>query len=164
MAGLVGTTDVPSLTPVAAEGGAAEGGLRPVYTWAGPPDSEMSGAVRSYTPSSGGAPRLVAHVRASVTRGHRLCVWDTGAGAFLGALLAPERGHGFASLVTYRRAADGRPRIAAGTTKGHLCIWDGDDLQVARTVPIGAEGHRPPVGCLVVYEEPTSGRTRLVSG
>jgi hypothetical protein len=80
-AGLVGgTAGLADLTPVkAAEARAAEGDPRPVYTWAGPPGTKMS-LVRSYTPSHGGAPRLIAAANSRVSLG----VWDTGTGAFLG--------------------------------------------------------------------------------
>jgi WD40 repeat protein len=157
MAGLVGTTVLADLTPVAAEAGAAEGDPRPVYTWTSPSAGE-DGMVRSYTPSDGGAPRLV--VAAAVGGGATLCVWDTGTGAFLGALQGP--GRALWSLVTYQRPSDARPRIAAGSNGGHLSIWDGDDLHVLHTVAVN--GDEDPVQCLAVYEEPTSGRTRLVTG
>jgi hypothetical protein len=108
MAGLVDTAFQPDLTPVVAEAGAVEGDPRPVYTWAGPPGSAL-GLVGSYTPSGGGAPRLVAALGAGAT----LSVWDTGTGAFLGALQGPGGGHGCRSLVTYQRPSDDRPRVAA---------------------------------------------------
>jgi WD40 repeat protein len=144
------------LTPVAAEAGAAEGDPRPVYTWAGPPGTEPR--TRSYPPSGGGAPRLVAEVGVSHTS-RRLAVWDTGTGAFLGALPCPAK---VVSLVTYQRSSDGRPRIAAGSDKGHLTVWDGDDLALAHHIVVGANGQ--PVRCLAVYGEPISGSTRLVTG
>jgi hypothetical protein len=139
---------------VAAEAGAAEGDPRPVYTWAGPSGSEMS-LVRSYTPSDGGVPRLVANVGDGVS----LCVWDTGTGAFWGALQGDDD---FCSLVTYNRASDDRPRVVAGTIYGQLCVWDGDDLQVLHTVEANADER--PLHHLAVYEEPTGDRTRLVTG
>jgi hypothetical protein len=106
-----GADKLADLTPVAAEAGAgaAEGDPRPVYTWAGPPGSRLS-SLGSYTPFGGGPPRLVADVGDSDSLG----VWDTGTGAFLGALEC-QRGHGVVdSLVTYQRRSDGRPRVAAG--------------------------------------------------
>jgi hypothetical protein len=145
------------LTPVAAEAGAAEGDPRPVYTWAGPLDSTLP-TVRLYTPSGGGAPRLVASTGAGVVLG----VWDTGTGAFLGSLQGPEPDYNVQSLLTYQRPSDGRPRVVAGTLHGQLCIWDGDDLQGLHTVEANADER--PVRCLAVYEEPTSGSTRLVTG
>jgi hypothetical protein len=157
MAGLVGTTVLADLTPVAAEAGAAEGDIRWVYTWEGLPGNWMS-KVRSYPPSDGGAPRLVAMVGTDCCMG----VWDTGTGAFLAALQGPEGAGDVDRLVTYQRPSDGRPRIAAGFRRGHLCIWDGDHFQVLharRTSPEGGYSR-----CLAVYEEPTSGRTRLVTG
>jgi hypothetical protein len=159
MAGLVGTAALADLTPlVAAEAGAAlEGDPRPVYTWAGP-QGDMPSLVRSYLPSGGGEPRLVADLGA----GDDLGVWDTGTGAFLGGLLAPQAAGMFTSLVTYQRASDGRPRVAAGADEGHFSVWDGDDFQLLHTITATAEGR--PVRCLAVYEEPTSGRTRLVTG
>jgi hypothetical protein len=108
-------------------------------------------------PSDGGAPRLVA-VPGTVPA---LSVWDTGTGAFLGALQGPDDSV-VCSLVTYQRPSDGRPRVAAGSDGGHLCIWDGDDFQLLHTIRANPEGLA--VGNLAVYEEPTSGRTRLVTG
>jgi hypothetical protein len=95
-------------------------------------------------------------------RGAFLGVWDTGTGAFLGTLWCPGPLDVIHSLVTYQRASDDRPRVAAVFGRGRLCIWDGDDMQVLPTF----ETHRelPAVRCLAVYEEPTSGRTRLVTG
>jgi hypothetical protein len=145
------------LTPVTAEAGAAEGDPQPVYTWAGPPDSRLS-LVRSYTPSDGGAPRLVAGlggVQAS------LRVWDTHNGALLGALPYPKGVTHIYSLVTYQRPSDGRPGIAAGFGGGDLCSWEGDGLKLLHIILTNADGR--PVRCLAVYEEPTSGSTRLVS-
>jgi hypothetical protein len=89
MAGLVGTTRLADLTPVAAETGPAEGDPRPVYTWEGPGGSRLS-LVRSYPPSDGGAPRLAA----GVWRTGLACflgAWDTGTGAFLGGSAMPRR-------------------------------------------------------------------------
>jgi WD40 repeat protein len=88
-------------------------------------------------------------------------VWDTGTGAFLRALRGPEHDDGFRCLVTYQQRSDGRPRVAAGSSGGHLCIWDGDDFQVLHIVQT-SDGIS--CGCLAVYEEPTRGRTRLVTG
>jgi hypothetical protein len=68
----------------------------------------------------------------------------------------------FTELVTYQRASDGRPRIAAGSEKGHLFIWDGDDFSILQAIPTDAE--ESPIHSLAVYEEPTSGRARLVTG
>jgi WD40 repeat protein len=157
MAGLGGTVTLADLTPVAAEAGAAEGDPRPVYMWTSPSGDEQ-GLVRSYTPSGGGAPRLV--VAAAVGGGATLCVWDTATGAFLGALQGPH--HVVCSLITYQRASDGRPRVAADSREGPLCIWDGDDLKLLHTIRAHPEGYR--LDHLAVYEEPTSGRTRLVTG
>jgi hypothetical protein len=156
VAGPVGTTVLADLTPVAAEAGAAEGDPRPVYTWVGP--SGHQGRVRSYPPSGGGAPRLVAAVRDGASLG----VWDTGTGALLGALQGPGTADRVWSLITYQRASDGRPRVAAGFEGGHLFIWDGDDLQVLHATQTYPEGR--DVQRLAVYEEPPSGRTRLVAG
>jgi WD40 repeat protein len=152
MEGVIGTIHLGDLRPVAAEAGAAEGDPRPVYTWTAP--RWWGGIVRSYTPSDGGAPRLVAD------HGAALGVWDTGSGALLGALQGPD--HLFCSLVTYRRASDGRPRVAAGSDGGYLCIWDGDDFQVLHTIRTNRKAL--PLDHLAIDEEPTSGRTRLVTG
>jgi hypothetical protein len=158
MAGLVDITVPEDLRPVAAEAGAAEGDPGPVYTWTGPLGRE-TGLVRSYVPSDGGAPRLVADVGADVLR---LCVWDSGTGALVRELRAPECSPVCRGLVTYQRRPDDRPRIAAVSDGGDMCIWDGDDLQVLHTF----ETHPgvPAVRCLAVYEEPISGRARLVTG
>jgi hypothetical protein len=60
MAGLMAPIQLSSITPVAAEAGAAEGDPRPVFTWEGPWQSVL-GLVCSYLPSDeGSAPRLVA--------------------------------------------------------------------------------------------------------
>jgi hypothetical protein len=89
-------------------------------------------------------------------------VWDTGTGAFVGALHAPEPGDGCKSLLTYRRPSEGRPRVAGAFVSSHLCIWDGDDLQLLHTIQI--DDITSTCQRLAVYEEPTSGRTRLVTG
>jgi WD40 repeat protein len=157
MAGVAGV--LPDLTPVAVEAGAAEGDPRPVYTWAGPRGKDLS-IVRSYTPSDGGAPRLVARCRG----GRNLCVWHTGTGALLRALPCPKPDSPIFTFLTYQRPLDGRPRVAAGSERGHLSIWDGDDfrlLQSIETHPAEEECH---VCCLAVYEQPISGGTRLVTG
>jgi hypothetical protein len=151
MAGLVGYT----LTPVAAEAGAAEGEPRLVYTWAGP-QANMPSLVRSYLPSDGGTPRLVAVIGAGAVLG----VWDTGTGAFLGALQGSDTEVAFTNLIAYQRPSDGRPRVAAGSDAGRLSIWDGDNFLVLHAIRTPG----PAVRCLAVYEEPTSGSTRLVSG
>jgi WD40 repeat protein len=153
MAGLVGTTSPGDLTPVA-----AEGDPRLVYTWAGPPGTKMS-LVRSYTPSHGGAPRLVANVEGA---DGTLGVWDTRTGAFLGGLQGPDPGSVYRCLLTYERASDGRPRVAAGSNGGHLSVWGGDDFQVLHALVASAEER--PVQGLAVYDNPTSGSTRLVTG
>jgi hypothetical protein len=118
----------------------------------------MPSLVRSYPPSGGGAPRLVADLGTGVILG----VWDTKTGAFLGGLQAPQAAGMFTSLVTYQRPPDGRPRIAAAFGRGRFGVWDGDDFQLLHAIAATAEGR--PVRCLAVYEEPTSGRTRLVTG
>jgi hypothetical protein len=155
MAGLVGTVPLPDLTPVAAEAGTAEGDPRPLYSWAGP--RGYTPLIRFYTPSDGGAPRLVARVRG----GGLLDVWHTGTGAWLGALQGPDPSHEFSILLTYQRASDGRPRVAAGMNGGHVCIWDGDDLHLLHSIRTIPNNHL--MQWLVVYDEPISGRTRLVS-
>jgi hypothetical protein len=157
MAGLVGTTRLGDLAPVAAGEGAAEGGPRLVYTWAGPVGNTLS-RVRSYLPSGGGAPRLVADVGPYT----KLGVWDTATGAFLGALRGPDESS-VCTLVTYQRASDGRPRIAVGTDRGRLCIWDGDDLQVFHYIEVSSSPVGGMMGTVAVFEDPTSGRIRLVT-
>jgi WD40 repeat protein len=158
MAELVETVTLADLTPVAEEAGSAEGDPQPVYTWEGPRESRMS-AVSSYPPSDGGAPRLIANVGPDTTLG----VWDTGTGAFLGALQgpgpAPSRSE---ACLTYRRPSDGRPRIAVGSNRGRLCIWDGDDFRPLHDIQVNANDRA--VRHLAVYEEPRSRRARLVTG
>jgi WD40 repeat protein len=153
MAGLVGTVTLADLTPVTGKTGAAEGGPRPIYTWAGPSGGE-EGTVRSYPPSGGAATRLVAALH------EYLGVWDTGSGAFLQALQGPD--DYVWSLLTYQRGSDGRPRIAAGSHRSSLRIWDGDDFEVLHNTSTDPEAR--PLHHLAVYEEPASGRTRLVTG
>jgi WD40 repeat protein len=94
--------------------------------------------------------------------GASLRVWETGTGALLRALECRGPHNDICSLLTYQRASDGRPRIAAGSHGGQLCIWDGDDFRVLHNVEVSPGGHA--LRLLAVYEEPTSGRTRLVTG
>jgi hypothetical protein len=110
MTGLAETIQLPDLRAVAPEEEATEGGARPVLTWAcraGPAPALVS----SYTPSDGGAPRLVAAIRTQ--DGPCVGVWDTGTGAVLQALSAPED---LTSLVSFQRRSDGRPALAAWVT------------------------------------------------
>jgi hypothetical protein len=115
----------------------------------------------SYIPSHGSATRLVATFTLSPSD---FCpgVWDTGTGAFLGALWGAQidDDYEFWSLITYQRSSDRRPRVAAGTQGGRLCIWDGDDLRILHETEFNRLGD--VVQHLAVYEERT-GRTRLVS-
>jgi WD40 repeat protein len=154
MAEMVDTPSLGDLTPVAAKARAAEGDPRPVYTWAGPPGTKMS-LVRSFNPSDGGAPRLVA-------ADAFLCVWDTGTGAFLGALQGPDPRCVCRSLLAYQRASDGRPRVAAGSDGGTLFVWDGDDFQLLHALVASADART--LTCMAMYAEPISERTRLVTG
>jgi WD40 repeat protein len=159
MADLAATLQLPDLTAVAHEGGAAEGDPRPVYTF----QSDMNHQrllVRSYTPSDGGPPRLVANVCAGSDR--LLSVWDSRTGAFLRALQGPQIIRGSSNLVTYQRCSDGRPRVAAAYHRGVLYIWDGDDYSLLHAIETDAEGRH--LQRLAVYEEPTSASTRLVTG
>jgi hypothetical protein len=158
MAELVATTRLPDLTPVAHESGSGEGDPRPVYTCQ-IEEGLALGPLRSYTPSDGGAPRLMARVKVGAIR--CLGVWESSTGASLGALEAPPS-HSFESLVTYQRSSDGCPRVAAGSNTGELCISDGDDYEILRVIETSPD--RRPIHGLAVYEEPTSGRTRLVTG
>jgi hypothetical protein len=91
-----------------------------------------------------------------------LGVWDTGTGAFVHALQGPDRDRAVVSLLTYQGPSDGRPRVAASFRGGHLCIFDGDDFRLLQTTRVGDD--RRVTTCLAVYEEPTSGRARLVTG
>jgi WD40 repeat protein len=155
MAELVSAIHLSDLTRIEAEGEGAEGGPRPIYTLACRADPPL-GLPRSYTPSGGGPPRLV--VKADGQSKSCLHVWDTGTGAFLRTL----EGRKFNDFITYQRPSDGRPRIAAGSNGGHLCIWDGDDFSALHT--IWANHEKCALQRLVMYEEPTSGSTRLVTG
>jgi hypothetical protein len=82
----------------------------------------------------------------SVPGGTCLAVFDTGTGAFLRGL---PRDEAVRSLIVYRRPSGGRPRIAAVSDTGLLCIYDGANISVCQ---------------LIAYEDPTSGRTRLITG
>jgi hypothetical protein len=135
-----------------------EGDSRRVYTWEGNEGDRSVAPVRTYLPSNEGVPRLVAAVGPNGALG----VWATGTGAFLGALQNPKSRQEIRSLVTYQRPSDGRLRVAAGSDGGHWCIWDGDDLQLLHSTRTNPEG--VAVRCLAVYDDLTSGSTRLVSG
>jgi hypothetical protein len=89
-------------------------------------------------------------------------VWDSGTGACLWALEGLDRDHEFTDLATYQRPSDGRPRIAAGSNRGRLCIWDGEDFRLIHRIVTSAKG--VSVRHLAVYEEPMSGKMRLVTG
>jgi WD40 repeat protein len=154
------TLYLPDLTPVAAEAGAAEGDPRWVYTCPAQPGQQAL-VLCSYTPTGGGAPRLVAHTRVGA-QDQCLSVWDTGSGAFLRALRGPDPRQGFVSLVTYQRPSDGRPRVIAGGDSGQLCVFDGDDFTILHTTP--TDSKRYGIGRLAVYEGPVEGGTRLVTG
>jgi hypothetical protein len=152
------TTRLPDLTPVAPEAGLVEGVPRRIYTCQVTTAHRIS-TLGAYTPSDGSAPRLTANL----TLGQDRCVgvWDTGTGAFVRALHGPQRGQEFWSLTTYQRPSDGRPRIAAGSARGHLCVWDGDDFSALHTIETNPEGRS--LAKIVVYEDPNTGRTRLVT-
>jgi hypothetical protein len=150
----------PPLTAVLVKAGGAEGDPRPVYTWEGRGDHVLT-LVRSYTPSGGGAPRLVAILYGNRDRHWFLGVWDTGTGAFVGALEGPPQTQGFGSLFTYQRASNGHPRIAAVTYRGPLCIWDGDDLSLQHTIQTHPVEYS--LTLLAVYKEPIGKWTRLVT-
>jgi WD40 repeat protein len=153
MAGLVAAPRVWDLTPVAPGVEGAEGDPRPLFTWE--PNGGQSNGYRvlgSSLPSDGGAPRLIV----DIDEGY-IGVWDTGTGALLHELMPG----GCTSLVTYHRQPDGRPRVAAGTTLGQVLIYDGDDFRLVGT--ISEEGLGEHIFRVITYEEPTSGRTRLVT-
>jgi hypothetical protein len=110
----------------------------------------------SSLPTNGGAPRLIADLHPE-KREPCLGVWDTGTGALLHIL--PQE---CMALVTYHREPNGRPGVAAETRSGHLHTWDGDDFRhLLSTRP--TEGEEWRIFPLIVYEEPTSGRSRLVT-
>jgi hypothetical protein len=115
MAGLFDTITMPDLRPVAAEAGAAEGDPRLVYTWAGLSKAMMSLA-RSYLPSDGGAPRLVAAGRVEDEDTRRLASWACGTPApapSWGGCVAASLGAGAGVLSPTsgpRTAAPGSPR------------------------------------------------------
>jgi hypothetical protein len=169
MAELADRTCPPDLTLVADEEGATEGQPRPVFRCQG------NGAlgnyyvarlfralVSSYRPSDGGSTRLVAsfHVGPDVCLG----VWDSGTGIFLRCLDPVEESiyviNAVLSLVTYQRLSDNSPRIAAGY-QGWFCIWHGDDYSILQVIK-PALGVPDGVDKIVVYDDPGSGRTRLV--
>jgi hypothetical protein len=159
MAGPLGSMHLPDLTPAAPEPGALEGRPRHVYTWE--IDSGHGGVCLAwYNPLGSGGARLVAGFR--LKDGTCLGVWDTGTGAFVGDLRGLPSDYHVRSLVTYERPSDGRPRIAAGSETSYFCIYDGEDYSTLRAVPTTPK--YTAVTRLAVYEEPTSGRARLVTG
>jgi hypothetical protein len=83
-------------------------------------------------------------------RGHACELWR-----------GPEPDRDYRNLATYRRPSDGRPRIAGGDHEGRLCIWDGDDLSLLNAVSTNVDGCC--VQRLLVYEEPVTGKIRLVA-
>jgi WD40 repeat protein len=160
MAGLVSTIHLPNLTPVIADGEGSEGDPRPLFTLeatSGP----ASRLIRSYTPTDGGSPRLVARLY-KFASDPCLHVWDSGTGVCLRALEGLDPVHEFTEVMTYQRPSDGRPRIAAGSNRGRLCIWDGEDFQLLHR--IWTSTRRVPVRHLAVYEAPMTGTIRLVTG
>jgi WD40 repeat protein len=161
MAELVGALSLPDLTPRAPEDRGGEGGPQAVFACEVRVDRKFLHAwnlVRSYIPSNEGARRLVV----SVTTGdwQSLGVWDSSTGKFLRALGGPPFA-AVSSLVTYQRSLDERPRAAAAFDTGQLCIWDLDDYQLCHTIRTDQNRGRVE---LINYEDPVSGRTRLVSG
>jgi hypothetical protein len=157
MAGLVeAAPDLPDLTPVAQEEGEEQGGPRLVYTFEHAREVGWTRlcAVRSYSPSDGGSPRLVATLLLGAHCFDGLGVWDSRSGAYLGSL-SPTGGT-LRCLTTYQRGSDDRPRIAAGFQHG-CYIWDGDDLTLVHTWYMGYS-----VKSLAVYEERTTEATRVV--
>jgi hypothetical protein len=159
MAELVGT-GLADLTPVPADGGGAEGEPRHLYTLAGTAE-EVIGEICSYDTTHGGAPRLIVKPSGGHPGEGLVHVWDSGTGAFLRAWQGRQPYQEFCNLVTYRRPSDGRPRIATGDYGDHVCAWDGDDFSAVLAVSTNAEGHQ--VQRLLVYEEPMTGRIRLVA-
>jgi hypothetical protein len=171
MAELADRTCPPDLTPVPDEEGATEGQPRPVFTCQGTPAigdpygaRSLRALVSSYRPSGGGATRLVANFHV----GTRFClsVWDSNTGAFLRCLDPVEESiyviGAVLTLVAYQRLSDNSPGIAAGY-RGCFCIWHGDEYSV-RHVIRSDPGGQFGVSHLVAYDDPGSGRTRLVSG
>jgi hypothetical protein len=166
MAGLFDPVRVPDLIPVAPEalqGGHGGDAPLPVYTCAIDIEGarrQSPGALGTYSPSGGGAPRLVVGIPS--VDGDFLGVYDTGTGAFLRALQASRREPRLHRMVTYQRPLDGRPGVAAADD-GRVCVWngDGDDPHALHTLPVKDDDGGWLA--LIVYEEPTSSRTRLVS-
>jgi WD40 repeat protein len=158
MAALMPTVQLPDLTPIAPGGEGAEGDARPVFTWQADAGTTPSyRLLRSSVPSDGGPPRLVAEMYQIGTGTERcLAVWDSGTGALLMMLE-----QNCTSLVTYQRPSDGRSRVAAGTTRGQLHIWDGDDFRLVTIIQRVTAGG--PIPRLIVYHDPASGKTRLVT-
>jgi hypothetical protein len=164
MAGLAETIQLPDLTVAAPVEGAAEGGPRPLFTFAcRVARAPQCISVRSYTPFNGGRLRLLAIV--AKDEGSCMGVWDTGTGAFLQALRDPDLTDKFTCIVAYPQRPDGRYAVAAGSNGGRICAWDGDDFRrlfCLDTNPTERD-REASVSYLVAYEEPASGRVRLVS-
>jgi hypothetical protein len=135
MAGLVDPIRLPDLTPVAQDVVPPGGAPLLVYTSQTAIAHRGIGSRRSilssYIPSDGGSPRLVAMILPAPCLG----VWDTGSGEFLQALQASHGEQAFISFIAYQQPSDGRPRVAAAL-RHQLCIWDGDDFQVLRTISV----------------------------
>jgi WD40 repeat protein len=143
--------DLPDLSRVDGH----DGEIRPVFTCK-VESAETFCLLPSYTPSEGGAPRLVAALMSRC-----VAVWDSATGGLLHALEGPSVDYNFTALVTYQRPSDRCPRIAAGFERGDICIWDGDDFTVLQKMQEGAA--LPRIRALAVYEEPTTGAVRLVA-
>jgi hypothetical protein len=168
MAEPLGPTRLPHMrTPVTTEGPAREGDPRQLFEWAFHTPNlrdDSSLCLRSYTPSGGGAPRLVGCIIAAADPW--VGVWNTQTGAFLSALedsLYPE--HEPSALVTYQRSGDHCPRVATGRLHGVLQVHDGDSFRLLTTMQTDPELRLyDGVSCLAVYHEPMGESTRLVAG
>jgi hypothetical protein len=115
--------------------------------------------VLSFTPSSGGAPRLVLGMMDDDDYPF-LAVYDTGSGAFLGTVEAPEREprQGVCSLISYQQPSNGLVCLVAGFGNGRVFVWNGNDRSLLRIIWTNQVDH------LAMYEDPGSGKARLVSG
>jgi hypothetical protein len=157
MAALITATRLPDLMPTAPGVEGAGGDARPVFTWQADAGATSSyRLLRSSVPSDGGTPRLIADFHHGGVGDRCLGVWDTGTGA-LSHMLHQD----CTSLVTYRRQSDGASRVAAGSRSGEIHTWDGDDFGLVTTTWRVTRGG--PTPRLIAYEDPASGRIRLVS-
>jgi WD40 repeat protein len=150
--GVTLSTSLPNLEHIPNSLNAAKGDPSEVWTLWTDAIAEFT-HLSAYTPCGDGAPRLVAGSSG------RLSVWATDDGRFLRGI----KNQGVTALIAYQRS-NGSPRIAAGSQKGLLRVWDGDDpMKCVHTIRTDPTDQRP-VTHLAVYKDAASGATRLVWG